>query len=142
MMRFSVNENLMGATVSGSEIDEWKEPSEESYILCSTPDKYPSKTKKVIIHNTTIGGDFYKEITSEQYEVFSKKGWRLAVFVLCLSNYRRKLDMVEHNIKREVNSRKNAKHIQNLKSARERIMCSFTKVTKKINLIIKQTNND
>jgi len=100
------------------------------------------KTKKVIIHNTTIGGDFYKEITSEQYEVFSKKGWRLAVFVLCLSNYRRKLDMVEHNIKREVNSRKNAKHIQNLKSARERIMCSFTKVTKKINLIIKQTNND
>jgi argininosuccinate synthase len=46
---YSINENLMGATVSGSEIDEWKEPSEESYILCSTPDKYPSKTKKVII---------------------------------------------------------------------------------------------
>jgi argininosuccinate synthase len=39
----------MGATVSGSEIDEWKEPSKESYILCSTPDKYPKKPKKITI---------------------------------------------------------------------------------------------
>ena len=47
--KYSINENLMGATVSGSEIDEWKEPSKESYILCSTPDKYPTKLKKIVI---------------------------------------------------------------------------------------------
>ena len=47
--KYSINENLMGATVSGSEIDDWKEPSKESYILCSTPDKYPTKTKKITI---------------------------------------------------------------------------------------------
>ena len=47
--KYSINENLMGATVSGSEIDGWKEPSKESYILCSTPDKYPSKSKKLEI---------------------------------------------------------------------------------------------
>jgi len=47
--KYSINENLMGATVSGSEIDEWKEPSKESYILCNTPDKYPSKLKKIVI---------------------------------------------------------------------------------------------
>ncbi len=46
---YSVNENLMGATVSGSEIDNWKEPSKDSYILCNTPDKYPSKLKKITI---------------------------------------------------------------------------------------------
>ena len=51
--KYSINENLMGATVSGSEIDGWKEPSKESYILCSTPDKYPSKSKKLEI-------EFYK----------------------------------------------------------------------------------
>ncbi len=50
--------------------------------------------------------------------------------------------MVETSIKKEVNSRKNAKHIQTLKKSRERLMKSFTKITKKINLIIKQTNND
>ena len=47
--KYSINENLMGATVSGSEIDDWKEPSKESYILCSTPNKYPTKTKKITI---------------------------------------------------------------------------------------------
>ena len=47
--KYSINENLMGATVSGSEIDDWKEPSKESYILCNTPDRYPSKPKKLEI---------------------------------------------------------------------------------------------
>jgi argininosuccinate synthase len=47
--KYSINENLMGATVSGSEIDDWKEPSKESYILCNTPDRYPSKAKKLEI---------------------------------------------------------------------------------------------
>ena len=47
--RYSINENIMGATVSGSEIDDWKEPSKESYILCNTPDKYPLKSKKLEI---------------------------------------------------------------------------------------------
>ena len=47
--KYSINENLMGATVSGSEIDDWKEPSKESYILCNTPDKYLSKPKKIEI---------------------------------------------------------------------------------------------
>ena len=47
--KYSINENIMGATVSGSEIDDWKEPSKESYILCNTPDKYPLKSKKIEI---------------------------------------------------------------------------------------------
>ena len=47
--KYSINENLMGATVSGSEIDDWKEPSKESYILCNTPNKYQSKPKKLEI---------------------------------------------------------------------------------------------
>lgn len=30
---YSVNENLLGATISGSEIDLWKRPSDESYLI-------------------------------------------------------------------------------------------------------------
>lgn len=30
---YSVNENLLGSTISGSEIDEWKKPSDESFLL-------------------------------------------------------------------------------------------------------------
>ena len=32
---YSINENLLGSTISGSEIDEWKKPSDESYLLTS-----------------------------------------------------------------------------------------------------------
>ena len=53
-------------------------------------------------------------------------------FSLALSNYRSKLEIIENKIRDEVNSRKNAKHIQSLKANRERIMQrfyeSFTKI--------------
>ena len=41
--KYSINENLMGATISGSEIDEWEEPSNESFVLCKLPHQYPKK---------------------------------------------------------------------------------------------------
>ena len=47
--KYSINENIMGATVSGSEIDEWNQPSDQSYILCKKPSQYPKKDKKIII---------------------------------------------------------------------------------------------
>ena len=31
--QYSINENLLGATISGSEIDEWKAPASESFVL-------------------------------------------------------------------------------------------------------------
>jgi argininosuccinate synthase len=39
--RYTINENLLGATMSGSEIDEWKEPSDETWQLCAPPAKWP-----------------------------------------------------------------------------------------------------
>ena len=47
--KYSINENIMGATVSGSEIDEWNQPSDQSYILCKKPSQYPKKDKKITI---------------------------------------------------------------------------------------------
>ena len=47
--KYSINENLMGATISGSEIDEWEEPSNESYVLCKLPHQYPKKPKTLKI---------------------------------------------------------------------------------------------
>jgi argininosuccinate synthase len=47
--KYSINENLMGATISGSEIDEWEEPSNESFVLCKLPHQYPKKPKTLKI---------------------------------------------------------------------------------------------
>jgi argininosuccinate synthase len=45
--KYSVNENLMGATISGSEIDVWEEPSKETFVLCKLPHQYPKKSKSL-----------------------------------------------------------------------------------------------
>ncbi|MBT7752894.1 MAG: argininosuccinate synthase [Gammaproteobacteria bacterium] len=47
--KYSINVNLLGATASGSEIDEWNEPSNKSYILCNQPDNYPDQSQKISI---------------------------------------------------------------------------------------------
>ncbi len=47
--KYSINENLMGATISGSEIDEWEEPSNESFVICKLPHQYPKKSKTLKI---------------------------------------------------------------------------------------------
>ena len=64
--KYSVNKNLMGATISGSEIDEWQEPSKESFVLCNQPHQYPkrpktlnirfSKGKVVSLNNISVRG--------------------------------------------------------------------------------------
>ena len=47
--KYSINENLMGATISGSEIDTWNEPSPQSFVLCKQPHQYPKKSKSLKI---------------------------------------------------------------------------------------------
>ena len=90
-------------------------------------------TGTINIHNTTKGGDYYTLVPEENLQSFFEKGWRYGVFSLALSNYRSKLEIIENKIRDEVNSRKNAKHIQSLKANRERIMQRFTKVSQKLN---------
>ena len=92
-----------------------------------------NETKEVVILNTTIGGDYYREISVAEYEVFKAKGWRYGLNVLSLSNYRRKLDNVEDRIKKELNGRKSTKNIANAKANRQRIMENYSRVSKELN---------
>ena len=73
--KYSINENLMGATISGSEVDEWEEPSNESFVICKLPHQYPKKSKtlkikflrgKVIsINNKKMqGADFLRSLNT------------------------------------------------------------------------------
>lgn len=91
-----------------------------------------NETLEVEIFNTTLGGDFYKEITPEQYKLFLENGWKIGVYVICLSNYRRKLVRIEERIKEELNSRKNAKSIKTSKHRRLTILKNFREVSNKL----------
>lgn len=40
---YTINENLLGVTTSGSEIDEWQHPGKETWQLCRPPAEWPDE---------------------------------------------------------------------------------------------------
>ena len=98
--------------------------------------KITREGQDVQILNTTRGGLFYDEITSEQYQTFFEYGWVIGVYRLTLVNYRRRLELIEMKMKQEVNSRKNDKHIKSMKKIRTSILIDYRRVTKQINKYI------
>jgi hypothetical protein len=91
-----------------------------------------NETGEVEIYNTTLGGDYYQEITPQQYILFKENGWKVAVYVISLSNYRKKLVKIEQRIKEELGGRKNAKSIKMSKSRRLTILKNFSEVSNKL----------
>jgi argininosuccinate synthase len=45
--QYSINENLLGVTMSGSEIDEWKAPGPETYRRTAKPSEWPHDSLRV-----------------------------------------------------------------------------------------------
>ena len=91
------------------------------------------ETKQIQIINATRGGDYYSEINKEQLKTFLEKGWRIGVYVLSLSNYRLKLDLIEKKIQKEMNGRKSKKQIEMLKGSRQRVMTKYSEINYKLN---------
>ena len=83
--------------------------------------------------NMNKGGDYYKILDEDEYNIFYHCGWKRGSVNLSISNCLFKLGLIEDKIKTEVNTRKNDKHIQNLKSRREIILNKYTKLKQKLN---------
>jgi argininosuccinate synthase len=47
--RYTINENMLGVTMSGSEIDEWQAPSDETRKLCAPASSWPKSKLRVRI---------------------------------------------------------------------------------------------
>jgi len=90
---------------------------------------------RIEIMNMGKGGDYFKECTIEEYDFFYEEGWYIGGILLKISNCLHKLNIIEERIKTEVNTRKNDKHIQNLKNRRDKIMLKYTIQKQKLNQI-------
>ena len=97
--------------------------------------KITREGRDVHIFNTTKGV-FYEEIKQEEYEIFYEYGWVIGVYQLALVNYKRKLNVIEERIRREVNTRKNDRHVKALKKSRTKILIDYRRITKKINKLL------
>ena len=125
--------------------DIYAQALQDDYALALDGDGYDSRmvygTKIIKDHlngdiqilNTARGGDYYSHLTPEQLNNFLEKGWRYGVFVLSLSNYRSKLDVIEQRIKEYINDKKSEKQIGILKSSRERILSKYSEINSKLN---------
>lgn len=47
--KYSINANVLGTTSSGSEIDEWRAPGDETWTVCAHPTKWPKVPQRVTI---------------------------------------------------------------------------------------------
>ena len=85
------------------------------------------------ILNMGKGGDYFKECSDEEYDFFYKEGWRRGCTQVSMSNCLHKLSIIESRIKTELNTRKNDKHIQNLKNRRETLLNKYTNLKTELN---------
>jgi hypothetical protein len=114
----------------------------KSQAILSKGVKIEKFLDRIEIFNVAKGGDYGRECTLEEYDFFYTNGWELGVLQVALNNCLHKLDIIEVNIKTEVNTRKNDKHIQNLKSSREKIMNKYTINKKKFNQLKSKQNGE
>ncbi len=126
-------------------IDIWEQAKQDEFAVALDGDGFEARlcygtkivndfdTDSIKFYNTTKGGGFYKELTATEIAYFCEMGWRGGVYQIAVETYKEKLDKIEDAIKREMNSRKNPKQIQSLKSARERILNQYRKMKSKIN---------
>ena len=95
---------------------------------------------RIEILNMWKGGDYFQECTLEEYDFFYDEGWEVGCYKVKINNCIHKLKIIEENIKTEVNTRKNDKHIQNLKNRREKILQKYTINKNKLNQIKSNQN--
>jgi len=93
------------------------------------------ETDEVEIYNTARGGDYYQEISLKEYKNFVEKGWRYGVYVISLSNYRRKLEAIDKTIQRYISEGASKTNLSQAQDRRVRIMNRYSKISNKLNLL-------
>jgi len=96
----------------------------------------------IVIYNTAKGGDYYQELTEEQYEMFFKEGWKIGVLKMALERYTSKLSLIEQRIKEEINGRNNTNYLEFLKETRTNTLNNYYNVTQKLNQNDKPIKNN
>lgn len=92
--------------------------------------KIELKDEEVRIYNTRLSGDFYKELTATEYQIFTDNGFQYGVYAMCINNYRVILNKLAIKIRDEMTKRNNIRHYNGLKAYRNTVMNKFTETLK------------
>jgi len=64
------------------------------------------------IFNTKMKGDFYQEITEDQYKMFEEHGFEYGVYNVMTDNLQNSLQRITNKIQLEINIRNNTRHFK------------------------------
>ena len=87
---------------------------------------------RIEILNISKGGAYYQECSFKEYGYFTKHGWAKGCVYLAIDNCLHKLSLIEERIRKEVNTRKNDKHVRKLKNKRDTILHKYASYKLKI----------
>lgn len=98
-------------------------PDSESYIYKGV--KIIKDEKGVRILNTKFNGDYYQEVTKEEYAIFEKNGWRVGCCFVATTNNRKALNIISEKIQEEIKTMKNLKRYNMLVKYRDVVIHRF-----------------
>ena len=99
-------------------------PDSESYIykgvkIIKTDDS------DIRILNTKFNGDYYQEVSKEEYAIFERNGWRVGCYLVATRNNRKALNMISDKIQDEIKTMKNLKRYNMLVKYRDVVIHRF-----------------
>jgi len=90
------------------------------------------KEEKYTIEDMQKGGNYYQEISPQEYELFKTDGWRKAIFKIALEKYQKKVDKINESIQSEVNSKRNQRSLDLYRSEKTRLLNKYYTITQKL----------
>lgn len=91
-----------------------KEDKLSTRLVTNTSEAYIYKGVKIIkeetgirIMNTKFNGDYYTDVTSDQYKHFEEYGWRVGCYIVANQNNRRSLSNLSKKLQAEKPGTKN-----------------------------------
>jgi len=101
-------------------------------LTTQTSEAYIYKGVKIIkdedgirVLNTKFNGDYYHEVTKDEYAIFEKNGWRVGCYIVATSNNRKALNMISEKIQEEIKTMKNLKRYNMLVKYRDTVINRF-----------------
>jgi hypothetical protein len=98
-------------------------PDSESYIYKGV--KIIKDEDGIRVLNTKFNGDYYHEVTREEYTIFEKNGWRVGCYLVATRNNRKALNIISEKIQEEIKTMKNLKRYNMLVKYRDTVIHRF-----------------
>ena len=95
----------------------------ESYIYKGV--KIENRAGEITILNTKFNGDYYSEISLEDYVIFNMHGWRIGCCMIATKNNKRSLNIVSDKIYQEIKTMSNLRRYNALVKYRDMVIGRF-----------------